>query len=146
MALWNALPILMVTFPFFVAEISGSDVNKPMPDLSNLILYTDNQVHNSGKIIKGLYYDLSGKSEHVALAFHNACDLVLEKQPFLIVIFDLSQTYFDGDRDGITDKVSPFNGEIDPADFYMIMPDADSYCSDSRLPGVEGGDASRLGI
>jgi hypothetical protein len=70
----------------------------------------------------------------------------LEKQPFLVVIFDLSQAYFDRDRNGITDKVSPFTGKIDPADFYMIMPDAGNYCSDPRLPGVEGGDASRLGI
>jgi hypothetical protein len=133
MALWNVLPIFMVTFQFFVADISGSDVNKSMPDLSNLVLYTDKQVYNSGKLIKGLYYDLNGKSEHVALAFHNACNLVLEKRPFLVVIFDLSQAYFDGDRDGITDKVSSIDGGIDPADFYMIMPDAGSYCSDPEF-------------
>jgi hypothetical protein len=134
MALWKILPIGILAFPLFAAEISDSDVGLPMPNLSNMVLRTDRQVHNSGKIIKGLYYGLSGQKEHAAVAFHNACHLVLEKLPFLIVIFDLSRSYFDADRDGITDKVSSFADEIDPADFYILMPDADSYCRD---PGTE---------
>jgi hypothetical protein len=130
MALWTFLPICILALPVFAAEIEGSDVGKPMPDLSDFVRLTDQRVYNSGKIIKGLYYDLNDQKEHTALAFHNACHLVLEKRPFLVVLFDLSQAYFDADRDGITDMVAPFTGEIDPADFYTIMPDAESYCSD----------------
>lgn len=134
MALWKVLTICVLAFPLFAAEISGSDVGLPMPNLSQMVLRTDRQVHNSGKLIKGLYYGLSDQKEHAAVAFHNACHLVLEDLPFLVVMFDLSRSYFDADRDGITDKISPFAYEIDPADFYMMMPDANSYCSD---PGIE---------
>ena len=78
MALWNVIPFCVATFSLLASDIIGSNINRPMPDLSKLVLYTDQQVHNSGKLIKGLYYNGIGQSEHMALAFHNACDLVLK--------------------------------------------------------------------
>lgn len=106
-----------------------------MPDLSHLVRRSSWEVHNTGRLIKGIYYadDLSAPNRLVA--FHNACYQALEENPFLVFDFDFKKYYFDADRNGYADEVGALlYPEIDPADFYTRLPDATTYCYNDGHP------------
>ncbi|MCW2237669.1 hypothetical protein [Azospirillum canadense] len=100
-----------------------------MPDLSRLVRRSGREVHNTGRLIKGIYYANRFEEQNSFVAFHNACYQMLEENPFLVFSFSRKKYYFDSDRNGCVDEVGALlNAEIDPADFYARLPDAATYC------------------
>ncbi|HYD68343.1 hypothetical protein [Azospirillum sp.] len=106
-----------------------------MPDLSHLVRRGGQEVHSTGRIIKGIYYENAPNANNSVVAFHNACNQALEDNPFLVFDFELKKYYFDSDRNGYADEVGVLlYPDIDPADFYVRLPDAATYCYNDGHP------------
>jgi hypothetical protein len=104
---------------------------QPMPNLSALLLRSNPRVFAAGRLIKGLYYSETPKGRNAVVAFHMACDRLLERKPFLMMDFRSSRFFLDADRDGCVDTTGTLAlPEIDPADFMPAVDGAEELCNE----------------
>jgi len=99
-----------------------------MPNLRMSVQRTSPRITAAGSVIKGIYYSRASIGPYSAVAFYLACDQYLEPLPFLVADFSLGRFYLDPDRDGCADVSGSFLSEIDPANFFPSISDAEHLC------------------
>jgi len=109
-----------------------------MPPLERYILRSAPKVVAGGRLIKGLYYSKQADGPFDLVAFHIACDRILQPRAFLIADFVARRYFFDGNLDGCADAVGTLSdGEIDPADFHPSTEEADRICDQEAISRLQ---------